>query len=179
MVRDEYVDILNIMGSRDVSQLPISEIHELCKKYLRSRSKVGKGNCDPLTRVTKLAFGGVTRVEIGNIIEDFKSYLLGTISSELDTLRIKKKQDDENVVLYLFCSKCRKEHPVRECPLINIQICAFCEEQHPTKECPSLLGLRVIYRGEEGTIESTNFVGQRRPLKVQAPIGNFKSQDST
>ena len=53
LVRDEYVDILNLMDSRDVYQLPLSEIHEHCRKYSRSRSKVGKGVHDPLIRVTK------------------------------------------------------------------------------------------------------------------------------
>ena len=59
--KDEYVDILNLMGSGDVSQLPLLEIHDLCRKYSRSRNMVGKGICGPLTRVTKSTSGGVTR----------------------------------------------------------------------------------------------------------------------
>jgi hypothetical protein len=73
-----------------------------------------------LTRVTKSAFGGVTRAEIGNVLEHFKSNLFGTIISQLDTLKIKKKQDGDNVVLSILYSKCRKKHPLRECPLNNI-----------------------------------------------------------
>ena len=74
------------MGYRDVSQLLLADVYALCKKYSRRRSKVGKGLRDPMKRVTKSAYGGVTRDEIGNLLEDFKIDSLGTISSQLDTL---------------------------------------------------------------------------------------------
>jgi hypothetical protein len=35
--------------------------------------------------------GGVTKVELGNFLENFKIDLLGTIGSQLDTLKIKRK----------------------------------------------------------------------------------------
>ena len=82
------MDILNLMGSRYVSQLPLSEIHDLCRKYSRSRNKVGKEAHGSLTRVMKSTSGGGTRAKIGNLLEYFKSDLLGTISSQLDTLKI-------------------------------------------------------------------------------------------
>ena len=40
-IRDEHVDILNLMGSRVVCQLPLFEIHDLCRKY-SSINMVGK-----------------------------------------------------------------------------------------------------------------------------------------
>lgn len=36
-VRDEYLDILNVMGKGDISNLPFEEIVELCQKYSRGR----------------------------------------------------------------------------------------------------------------------------------------------
>jgi hypothetical protein len=36
-------------------------------------------------------FGGVTRIKLGNLLENFKIDILGTIGSQLDTLKIKKK----------------------------------------------------------------------------------------
>jgi hypothetical protein len=35
--------------------------------------------------------GGVTRINLGNLLENFKTYILGMIGSQLDTLKIKKK----------------------------------------------------------------------------------------
>lgn len=61
-----------------------------------------------MSRVAKSSFGGVTSAEIENLLKDFKTNLLGTISSQLDALKIKKKQD-ESVVLLFFCSKCIKK----------------------------------------------------------------------
>lgn len=50
-----------------------------------------------MIRVTKSSSRGVTRAKIGNILKDFKTYLLGTISSQFDTLKTKKKQEDEKL----------------------------------------------------------------------------------
>ena len=36
-IRDEYLDILNVMGKGDISNLPFNEIAELCQKYSRGR----------------------------------------------------------------------------------------------------------------------------------------------
>ena len=37
-VRYEYADLLNLMGSRDVYELPLADIYNLCNKYSRSKS---------------------------------------------------------------------------------------------------------------------------------------------
>ena len=33
-IQDEYIDVLNLMGTGDVSQLTFEEISNLCKNYL-------------------------------------------------------------------------------------------------------------------------------------------------
>ena len=88
-IQDEYIDILNLMGSRDISLLPFDDIGILCWKYSHSKAKHGKSIRD--TRVNKLASGGVTRVELGNLLEKFKTDILGTLSSQLDTIKVKKR----------------------------------------------------------------------------------------
>ena len=85
------------MESRDVSHKSFEDIVEMCKKYSRSKAKVGKG-----VRVVKSSFGGITRLELGNLLENFKTNILGTISAQMDTLNIKKKFEDE--ALAIFCS---------------------------------------------------------------------------
>lgn len=108
------------MGSRDISHLPLAEIYEMCKKYLRRLSKTCKIIQDPIFRATKSASREVTIAEFGSLFEYFKTYFLGTISSQLDTLKIKKKREEENNVLSIFYSRCRQKHPLCEFPLNNI-----------------------------------------------------------
>jgi hypothetical protein len=51
---------------------------------------------------------------------------------------LKKKWEEEEVALAIFFLKCRKRHPLKECPLDQIEICGICEEEHSTSKCPSL-----------------------------------------
>jgi hypothetical protein len=64
-------------------------------------------------------------------------------------LKINKKQEEENLVLSIFFQKCRKRHPLRECPLDNVSVCAICTENHKIEDCSSLPGLEAIYKGGE------------------------------
>jgi len=91
------------------------EICELCKTYSRSRVKTRKNIVrDPFSRTSKVAYSScVTRVELGNLLENFKIDLLSTISSHLDTLKARRRQEEENIVMSIFCPRCRKKHPLR------------------------------------------------------------------
>jgi hypothetical protein len=60
-IHDEYNDILNFMGSGDISSLPFELFFELCKKYSRGKAKARKGQRDALSRVTKSAIGSVSQ----------------------------------------------------------------------------------------------------------------------
>ena len=74
-IQDEYIDTLNLMGAWDISQLNSEEISNLCRKYSRNKAKYGRGIRD--TTVNKSASGGVTRVELGNLLENFKIDIQG------------------------------------------------------------------------------------------------------
>ena len=80
------------MGACDISFLPFDQISKLCRKYSRGKSKTGKDSRDSPSKVSKSASGGVTRVELGNLLENFKIDLLSTLSSQIDTLQVKKKK---------------------------------------------------------------------------------------
>jgi hypothetical protein len=138
--------MLNLMASGEISHKPFSEICEMCKNYSRSGAKIGKNVQDPYNEILKLvSVGGITREEIGNLLENFKIDILSTIGSQLDTLKIKKKQEEENVAMSIYCPRCRRNHSSRECPLDNISVCEFYTKDHSTDKCPSLLGLLAIY----------------------------------
>jgi hypothetical protein len=96
-ISEEYLEMLNLMESSDISHKPFVEICEMCKKYSSSRAKTGKNVRDPYNRSLKLvSSGGIMRAEIGNLLENFKTNILSTIGSQLDTLKLKKKQEEEN-----------------------------------------------------------------------------------
>ena len=91
-IRDEWIDILNMMGKGDISQLSLHDIAELCVHLSRGKSKTKKGLRDPsLIRANKSATGSVSRAEIGNMLDEFKTDILGSLSEQLDTLKIHNK----------------------------------------------------------------------------------------
>jgi hypothetical protein len=81
-ISEEYLEILNLMASSDISHKPFAEICELCKNYSRIRTKTRKNVRYPYsTNLKPVSSGGITRVEIGNLLENFKMDILSTIGS--------------------------------------------------------------------------------------------------
>ena len=73
----EWIDILNMIGKGDISQLSLPEISELCIHLSRGKSRIGKSSRDlVLSRINKSAAGMVSMVKIGNSIDEFKTYIL-------------------------------------------------------------------------------------------------------
>ena len=86
------------MAAGDVSHKNFAQISEMCKNYSRSRGKVAKNFRDPFSRNVRgnvPISGGVTRVELGNLLENLKTNILGATGSQLDALQAKKRQDEE------------------------------------------------------------------------------------
>ena len=50
-------------------------------------------------------------MELGNLLENFKTDILGAMGSQLYTLQDKKRQDEEQAVMSIFCPRCRTKHP--------------------------------------------------------------------
>jgi hypothetical protein len=165
-VRDDCIEVLNLMSSGDVYQNPFADITEYYKRYSRSQANRGKSIRDPTNKISKPTSGGVMRIKLGNLLENFKIDILHTISSQLDTMKIKRKQEEENVTLAIFCHRCRRKHPEKECPLNVIEICGICTENHPTNECPSLPRLKAMFKG--GGEPATSYL-PRRPWRQENP----------
>ena len=82
------------MEAGDIYHKTFSQISEMCKNYSRSRGKVGKKFREPYSRNVRGNIpspGGVTRVELGNLLENFKTDILGEMGSQLDALQAKKR----------------------------------------------------------------------------------------
>ena len=133
--------MLNLMSVGDISQKPFDEIIELCRKYSCSKSKARKG-----VRSIKQEGGSVTIIELGNLLENFKTNILGMISYQNDSMNIKKKFEDK--ALTIFCSRCKKRHPLKNCPLNVVSLCSLCAEDHETDNFLRFLDCNPSTRGQ-------------------------------
>lgn len=81
------------MGKGDISNFTFNETTDLCQKYARGRSKSRKRDVN--SKAAKSAEGGVTRVEIGSLLENFKTNLLSTLGTQVDVLKTNKKKEEQ------------------------------------------------------------------------------------
>jgi hypothetical protein len=102
-MQDEWLDMLNLMGKGDISKESYEAICDLCRRCSRGISRSKLGIRDFPTRATKSTNGGVTHVEIGNLLEEFKTDILGILSSQLDVFQAKQKQLEDEKALAIFC----------------------------------------------------------------------------
>ena len=89
-ISEDLVETLNLMEFGDISHKTFAQICEMCRKYSRSRGKVGRNLQESYNRNPKgntSSSGGVTRIELGNLLEKFKTDILGEMGSQLDDLQ--------------------------------------------------------------------------------------------
>jgi len=84
-LRDDCIETLNLLSGGDIYKKKFSEVIELCRTYSRSQAKVGKklrelrdNSIDYVQK--KTVANSVTRFELGNLLENFKTDILNTIS---------------------------------------------------------------------------------------------------
>ena len=78
----------------NISHKTFSQIGEMCKNYSRSMGKVEiffRESFNRNVRGNVPSSGGVTRVELGNLLENFITDILGEMGSQLDALEAKKR----------------------------------------------------------------------------------------
>ena len=107
----------------------------------------------------------VSREEIGIFLDEVKTYILGSLSEQIDTLKLENKKRAESDALSIFSPKCRYKHALRKFPLDFkvIETCVLCTENHETKKCPSIPGLKVVYQEEivPNQVDPLFFVARR------------------
>lgn len=115
-----------------------------------------------MSRINKYAVETISSVELCNFLEKFKTNILGSLSEQIDTLKVKNKQ---NAAFPIFFPKCRNKHAMRECPLDlrSVETYVICEKNNDTKEFPSILGLKASYQEETipNQIDSLCFITKR------------------
>jgi hypothetical protein len=154
-VRDDCLDMLSMLGKGNISKESYDEIVNLYKRCSRGAARNRSNNRDTtFSRVQKSASGGATRAEIGNLLEEFKTKMLSSFASQIDTLQIKKKQVEAEAAMSIFYSKCRENHPRREFPLDKKLICTICDKDHETKKFPSLPGIKATLQPTDEEFEA-------------------------
>jgi hypothetical protein len=163
------------MGKDDISTLPFDEISYLCEKYSRRKARNEKRTTS--SKATKSATASVTRAEIGNLLEEFKIDLLSTLGTQIDTLKEKKRQEEKDRLMAVFCPECWMKHALRECPLKffqNVQVCAFFTENHDISHCSKIKILQNYNLEANAEMENLYLMGARRPWKTRPP-GMFQN----
>jgi hypothetical protein len=158
--------------------MKFDEICELCKIYSWGNAKTGMNPIDTTTRMVKSVAGErITKDNIGNLFENFKTDIISSLSSKIDFLHIKRKEVVDKAMVVFF-PMCRENHPLSEFPRDIINICGIFDLDHPTKDCPSLPGLKVVYKGGKYATSSLNAMETQRQWKPQTTtmIENFFPQ---
>ena len=84
-LRDDCLNMLNMLAKGDISKESYDEICELAKRCSRGAAR-NRTRDSTYSRVQKSANGGATRAEIGNLLEEFKTEMLSSFASQIDTL---------------------------------------------------------------------------------------------
>ena len=168
-MKEQWIETLNIMGKEDIYQENFADIIDLCIRSSRGSTRIKPTEYDRFARDNKVSAEGVTRAEIGNLLENFKTDIMGTLTTQLDIVQAKQKQLEAEQNMAIFCPRCRKKHSHKECPLDKVQTCAICTKDHLTESCPSLPGLKAVYKEAEEEPKSVNSINQRRPWQPRQP----------
>jgi hypothetical protein len=67
-MKDEWIEMLNLMGKVDIYQETYDDIVLLCIRCSRGSSRTRSGMRTPFTRNSNITSGGVTRDEVGNLL---------------------------------------------------------------------------------------------------------------
>lgn len=108
-MKDQWVETLNIMCKGDIYQEDYDNIIDLCIKCSRGSTRLKPVGRDAITRDNKASGESITRVEIGNLLEDFKIDILGTLTTQLDIMQAKQKQTKAEQNFAIFYPRRRKK----------------------------------------------------------------------
>ena len=94
-IMDDILDKLNLLGKGDISKESSKKIVELWKRYSSGSSRNNKWDKwdklehDVFEKTQNSSNGGATQAEIGNLLENFKTEMMRSISSKIHVLREK------------------------------------------------------------------------------------------
>jgi hypothetical protein len=92
-VRDDCLDMMNMLGKGEISKKSYEDIVNIYKICSQGSTRNKSATRDTTySRVHKSSNGGATREEIGNLLENFKTEMINSFASQMDTVKVKHKQ---------------------------------------------------------------------------------------
>ena len=86
-IKDEFLELLNLIGKGDVFQLSYDDVCELCIRYSRGISKAGKNSREVSSFFSKSTTRiGDIGVEINDLFEHLKIDFISSLNSKLGVL---------------------------------------------------------------------------------------------
>jgi len=109
-IKDEILEILNLIGKFDIFHLSYDDVCDLCIRYSRGISKADKNSREFSSFLSK----STTRTrdirdEISDLFENFKVDFINSLNSQLHVLQVKKSQPEFEEVIF---PQCQKKHPM-------------------------------------------------------------------
>ena len=92
-MKEQWIETLNIMGKWDIYQEIFSDIIDLCIRSSRGSTRLKLAEHDRFVRDNQISTKGVTRAEIGNLLENLKTDILGTLTTQLDVMQAKRRKE--------------------------------------------------------------------------------------
>lgn len=111
-INNNCIDIINPMGDGDISHMTYDQFFELFKDYSCGTVKHGNGPRDTISRIKRSYEGGVTKDKLRNLLDNFKTNILSSLSSHMDTMNANKKEEEADLALAIFHSKYKKKNPL-------------------------------------------------------------------
>ena len=85
-MKEQWIETLSIMGKGDMYQENFVDIIDLCIRSSRGSIRLKLAKHDRFVRDNRILAEGVTRAKIGNLLENFKTDILGTLTTQLDIM---------------------------------------------------------------------------------------------
>ena len=98
-VREYLLDTLNLLTGGDIYRQPYEDIKNVYKNHSRVARKKGRGS-QPM--VSPYSSNTSIKGQIANMLKYLKSEMLQTLSLEMDTTHIKRKQQELERALAIF-----------------------------------------------------------------------------
>ena len=90
-IKDEWIDLLNLMSRGDVYQLSFEEICETCQHISRGKERVGKSTSR-----------SVSQAKLGNLFDDFKKEILSNLTKQVEMLRIQNEKNEDVDIFVIY-----------------------------------------------------------------------------
>jgi len=99
------METFNLIVNGDIYQLDYDDIKRIFKNHSRSWRKKGRRNRGLVPQYSN----SIARInnELGGLIEYMKIGILHSFSMQMDTLQIKKEEEEK--ALDIYCPKCTKK----------------------------------------------------------------------